>query len=198
MVVLLGREDELLEPNRFSRLLRQANDAEVADVRRSGSDGYEISTHRTQRLARAAAATSSPASERTASPVPSLEPTLELPIPTLETPLPADSGSVDSGRSLAGLRFRRGSRGPVRSVDVPLVGVIRLEPEPQTVAPKEKTARPRRGAAGAAPKPRGDRKPKAKATAPSPVAEPVVAPKPAGRPRRGRGSGSKTKEAPPD
>ena len=194
MVALLGREDELLEPARFSRLLRQANDAEVADVRRSGTDGYEISPHRTQRLARAAAAASSPAAERIES-GPAAEPTLELPIPTLDTPAPAES-SGDSGRTLAGLRFRRGSRGPVRPVDVPLVGVIRLEPEPETAVTKEKPTRTRR-AAGAARKPRGDRKPRAKPSPPSPAVEPVLA-KSAPRPRQGRGRGGKTKEAPPE
>ena len=47
MVALHGREDPLLEAARFTRLLRQANDAEIADVRKVGEDDYEVSSHRT-------------------------------------------------------------------------------------------------------------------------------------------------------
>ena len=61
MVAMHGREDPLLEVGRFTRLLRQANDAEVADVRKIGDDEYEVSPHRmniappTRRRASAAA-----------------------------------------------------------------------------------------------------------------------------------------------
>ena len=48
-----GREDALLEPGRFTRLLRQANDAEVADVRKVGDDDYEITPHRNAAVAAA-------------------------------------------------------------------------------------------------------------------------------------------------
>ncbi|HEY9014710.1 MAG TPA: NYN domain-containing protein, partial [Gemmatimonadales bacterium] len=47
MVAMHGREDPLLDAGRFPRLLRQANDAEVADVRKVGDDDYEISAQRT-------------------------------------------------------------------------------------------------------------------------------------------------------
>ena len=46
MAALHGREDALLDPARFPRLLRQANDAEIADVRKVGEDDYEISARR--------------------------------------------------------------------------------------------------------------------------------------------------------
>ncbi len=46
MVAMHGREDPLLDTARFPRLLRQANDAEVADVRKVGDDDYEISAQR--------------------------------------------------------------------------------------------------------------------------------------------------------
>ena len=46
MVAMHGREDPLLDSARFPRLLRQANDAEVADVRKVGDDDYEISAQR--------------------------------------------------------------------------------------------------------------------------------------------------------
>src|ERR687897_3380547 len=46
MVAMHGREDPLLDAGRFPRLLRQANDAEVADVRKVGDDDYEIALQR--------------------------------------------------------------------------------------------------------------------------------------------------------
>ena len=46
MVAMHGREDPLLDAARFPRLLRQANDAEVADVRKVGDDDYEIRAQR--------------------------------------------------------------------------------------------------------------------------------------------------------
>ena len=46
MVAMHGREDPLLDASRFPRLLRQANDAEVADVRKVGDDDYEIALQR--------------------------------------------------------------------------------------------------------------------------------------------------------
>ncbi|MGZ8392081.1 MAG: NYN domain-containing protein, partial [Gemmatimonadales bacterium] len=46
MVAMNGREDPLLDAARFQRLLRQANDAEVADVRKVGDDDYEIALQR--------------------------------------------------------------------------------------------------------------------------------------------------------
>jgi uncharacterized protein (TIGR00288 family) len=190
MVALLGREDELLEPSRFTRLLRQANDAEVADVRRAGEDGYEVSPHRLQRMAQAAAASAAQASERASrartetAPEPAgpvIEPTLELPVAigteAPELPAPAPS---ETGRRAATLRFRRGSRGPVRPVDVPLVGVVRIEPEPVPEKPKTRKARPAPAAS------RPSRKPKAKAETAAPQSVPAAPPAAAkaGRPRR--------------
>jgi hypothetical protein len=196
MVALLGREDELLEPARFSRLLRQANDAEVADVRRAGTDGYEISPHRSQRLARAAVVASGPAAGRAAAgrqaAPPMAEPTLELPIPTQDTAAP-EPPAAESARTVAGLRFRRGSRGPVRPVDVPMVGVIRLEPE--AAPPSEKRPTRRRGTSPTR-KTRGERATKAKsAPAASPAVEEAPTPaKPAARSRRGRSRTARSKE----
>ena len=42
MAALHGREDPLLDPARFPRLLRQANDAEVAEVKKTGEDQYDV------------------------------------------------------------------------------------------------------------------------------------------------------------
>lgn len=46
MASLHGKEDLLLDTARFSMLLRQANDAEVADVRALGGDKFEVSPHK--------------------------------------------------------------------------------------------------------------------------------------------------------
>ena len=109
MAALHGREDPLLEPPRFARLLRQANDAEVADVRKVGDDAYEITLSRRLGGAQAppAGAARPPAQNGSAF------------VPTIETP------AVTSARP--GVRFRRGSRAPSRSGELSLVGVVSMD-----------------------------------------------------------------------
>jgi len=156
MLAMHGREDPLLEPGRFSRLLRQANDAEVADVRKVGEDDYEVSPHRTSAVPAiaAAAGTAAPAAE-----------SAEVPAGAVAEAAP-EAGARDNGQRL-GLRFRRGSRGPLRQGDIPLIGVVQVEPPlapepvvtaveaeaPPVEAPAKKPARsraPRKKAATAA------------------------------------------------
>ena len=114
MVAMNGREDPLLDAARFQRLLRQANDAEVADVRKVGDDDYEIALQRTTSRPQVPPAPR----EETQEPVSGGEP------PASE---PVSGGSRENGQRL-GLRFRRGSRGPLRAGDIPLVGVVSMEP----------------------------------------------------------------------
>jgi uncharacterized protein (TIGR00288 family) len=163
MVAMHGREDPLLDATRFPRLLRQANDAEVADVRKVGDDDYEIALQR-----QPSRPMPPPQSrEETQEGVPGAEP----------TPEPAPAASRENGQRL-GLRFRRGSRGPARAGEIPLIGVVRMEPpvvldDPEAAdsmalveipeaPPTEKPARasrPRRKRAAAAPagsKPAGE------------------------------------------
>ena len=124
MVAMHGREDPLLDSARFPRLLRQANDAEVADVRKVGDDDYEISALRVH---------SRPSSPATPAPeeASALQPGVET--PPEGGPLPGR----ENGQRL-GLRFRRGSRAPTRGGEIPLIGVVRIEPpveqEPAVVA----------------------------------------------------------------
>ena len=106
MVALHGREDALLDPRRFHRLLRQANDAEIADVRKVGEDEYEISPHRSAALAAASAPAarpreSRPRSRRRGAPAPA------------EPAAAAGGAGRENGRRF-GVRFRRGSRGSLR------------------------------------------------------------------------------------
>ncbi len=157
MVAMNGREDPLLDAARFPRLLRQANDAEVADVRKVGDDDYEIALQRQ----------------------PS-RPMLQLPSAPREEPREAATGGEpppepaapvnrENGQRL-GLRFRRGSRGPTRAADIPLIGLVSIESpaepdealppasavpletfESPSVAKPARAVRPRRKPAAAAP-----------------------------------------------
>jgi uncharacterized protein (TIGR00288 family) len=143
MVAMHGREDPLLDSARFPRLLRQANDAEVADVRKVGDDDYEITS---QRLP--------------SRPMAQLQPVREEPVPAagpedavLETAAPAEASppSTRENGQRFGVRFRRGSRGPLRAGEIPLIGVVQIEPtaQPETAAsepapePVEAEVRPR-------------------------------------------------------
>jgi uncharacterized protein (TIGR00288 family) len=163
MVAMHGREDPLLDATRFPRLLRQANDAEVADVRKVGDDDYEIALQR-----QPSRPMPPPQSrEETQEGVPGAEP----------TPEPAPAASRENGQRL-GLRFRRGSRGPARAGEIPLIGVVRMEhpvvlddpeaadsmalveiPEAPPTEKPARASRPRRKRAAAAPagsKPAGE------------------------------------------
>jgi uncharacterized protein (TIGR00288 family) len=120
MVAMHGREDPLLDAPRFPRLLRQANDAEVADVRKVGDDDYEIAFQRHP-------------SRPSLPPAPREEPQ-EAAAGGESASEPAAAPPRENGQRL-GLRFRRGSRGPARASDIPLIGVVRIEPPAESVAP---------------------------------------------------------------
>jgi uncharacterized protein (TIGR00288 family) len=178
MAAMHGRDDALLDAGRFPRLLRQANDAEIADVRKVGEDEYEISANRSAPILPPGPA---PASEE---PAPEPPPTAE-PVAmgvTAEAPVP---GGKDNGIR-SGVRFRRGSRGMLRPGEIPLIGLVEVEPAPATAgavqesapveaaadaAPAKKPAKPRRaprkkaaavGAAPEAPSSEGEAEPPAK------------------------------------
>ena len=149
MAALHGRQDPLLEPARFPRFLRQANDAEVADVRKVGDDEYEISPHRSAVLPSVAAPVASPSIASPPAPV-AVE-TVSVPVDsTGETAV-----TTQNGQRL-GVRFRRGSRAPMRAGEIPLIGVVEIDiptasaASVDDVAPEisepavEKPARPRR------------------------------------------------------
>lgn len=149
MVAMHGREDPLLDSARFPRLLRQANDAEVADVRKVGDDDYEISAQRS--LSRPSAPPAAPSAEEASLPQPAVG---------MEAAPETGAGAGRENGQRLGLRFRRGSRAPNRGGEIPLIGVVRIEqpaePEPlevpETRAPVEaveaveppKPSRPRR------------------------------------------------------
>ena len=173
MAALHGRDDALLEAARFPRLLRQANDAEIADVRKVGDDDYEITPRRTGGItppvpAPAAAPSAPPAEvEPGAAGVAASD---EAEPVTAELPAAGRENGVRFG-----VRFRRGSRGGLRTAEIPLVGVVQIE-EPPEVAPappaaaddaapeaEPKPARPRRAPRKKAAPARGEGKAAAKA-----------------------------------
>jgi uncharacterized protein (TIGR00288 family) len=117
MVALHGREDALLESGRFLRLLRQANDAEVADVRKVGENEYEVAPHRHDAAAAAAPTLAAPSTTDTAA-----EPAAEV----------STTGGGNGQRP--GIRFRRGSRGAMRAPQVPLIGVVPESPAVEAAA----------------------------------------------------------------
>jgi uncharacterized protein (TIGR00288 family) len=156
MVAMHGREDPLLDAARFPRLLRQANDAEAADVRKVGEDEYEVSPHRSALTPAvgAAAPSSSAAASAPAEEVPSAE-------------AAADPATRENGQRL-GLRYRRGSRGPMRAGDIPLIGVVQIEAPPVEEPVGVAVAEPEADTADTAPAPKKRtraRAPKKKAAA---------------------------------
>jgi ribonuclease E len=102
--------------------LRQANDAEIADVRKVGDNDYEITG---RRVAGAGMAPSMPAPP--AAPAADAEPSSAEPReaePVRETP--AAAAARENGQRF-GVRFRRGSRGGLRTSEFPLIGVVQID-----------------------------------------------------------------------
>ncbi|MBK6493942.1 MAG: hypothetical protein IPG05_02355 [Gemmatimonadetes bacterium] len=137
MAALHGTEDVLLEVPRFFKLLRQANDAEVADVRLLGDDQYEVSPHRMEL-----------AMQRRSAPEANAAPVLD-----------ADGNAAPR----PGIRFRGGARTPASS-GMPMVGVINLTPV-GAVTLEAPAAKPAAEAATKATKPAKGPKPEAKPAA---------------------------------
>ncbi|HRX20007.1 MAG TPA: NYN domain-containing protein [Gemmatimonadales bacterium] len=145
MAALHGREDALLDEVTFPRLLRQANDAEVADVRMLDETHFEVSPHKTD-----LALQRRPAAE-------SAEPG----VPTV-TVTPAAPRS----------RLRSSAGGAKRAAAVPLVGVFKLDGEATPAEADAPTADESAAEAKPAPKPkkRSTRKKSARAKAASTTA----------------------------
>lgn len=121
MAALHGTEDVLLDPARFPRLLRQANDAEIADVRLLGEDNYEVSPHKSDLAMKVRAA----------------------PEPT------ADGEVATPTRPAAALRFRSGTVSGRPASAVGMVGMVNLGGAPR--APAAAVNAPASAAEAAAP-----------------------------------------------
>jgi len=197
MVAMHGREDPLLDEARFSRLLRQANDAEVADVRQVGDDDFEVTPRRraegraagpTHRAAPAASAPAAPAavtaaSNGAAAPESKAE---AAPAPRAAAAAAAPAAESRDNGPRRGVRFRRGSRGPSRMGDVPLVGVVRQEIPAEAAAVSTPVAEPAQAKTEKAKAARRPRAKSAKAAKPADAAKAPDAAKPARRPARPR------------
>lgn len=125
MSALYGRQDPLLDTGRFFRLLRQAHDAEVADVRKLGEDDYEVIGRGLETAPVAASSSEEPAAGD-------------------EPAAAAESGGA---AARGGLRFRRGSRLGAAPPVIPMIGVVSLEEEAQPAAeaaPAKKAKAPRK------------------------------------------------------
>jgi uncharacterized protein (TIGR00288 family) len=134
MAALHGREDPLLDAARFPRLLRQANDAEIADVRKVGEDDYEISARRSAGMV--SPGPSVPAASPAAAARSAAEPSEAA--ETAEPVADVSPGARENGQRF-GVRFRRGSRGGPRAGEIPLVGVVQID-APAEAAPVEALA----------------------------------------------------------
>ncbi len=182
MAAVHGKDDAMLTPEQFPRLLRQANDAEVADVRKVGEDEFEVSLHPTEDP-RARAGFSRQRSTPAAAPSNGTEPEDAAP--------PSEAAPVIR----YGVRSRPGSRPSSRPAGLQFVGAVSLDDE----APASKE--PAAEAASTAPekKPRRTRKKAAKSAA-APKAEkaaPVekeAAPAKTPKPRRSRAKAAKKAE----
>jgi len=128
MAALYGKEDPMLAPGNFPRLLRQAHDAEIADVRKVSDDEYEVIGRGVEPAAIPAAAADGARG------------TAEAMIAPATSPAAAARG---------GVRFRRGSRIGTSSPVIPMIGVVSLEEE-KPEEPKKRAGR-KKSAKGTAP-----------------------------------------------
>ena len=139
MIANLGREDELLNASRFDRLLRQAHDAELVEVRKVGEEMYDVSplgqtSAPPARYERKQQPASRPADE----PVQPATPAAVEIVPDLSAP-----------RSLGP---RRGTRSGMIKSAVPLVGVISLDDDAPKSRETPKAPKAEEKAEAAAPK----------------------------------------------
>ncbi|MGH7532854.1 MAG: NYN domain-containing protein [Gemmatimonadales bacterium] len=158
MLALAGKEDPLLDLPRFVRFLRQAHDAEVAEVRKVGDDAFDVAPFGS--VGGAPARLEQPPQQHS-----------RVVAPPAEAPVAVGVPVAPRGP----LRFRRGSKSGMRPGDVPLVGVVAVEAE-ETPKPK---ARKRGGRAPAKTK-------EPTAAEAVPASSPAPATRAAGRRRGGR------------
>lgn len=170
MSALHGRDDAMLTPDHFPRLLRQANDAELADVRKLGDGEFEVSLHPTEDpRARSGIATRAAAPAVTNG----AQPAADVPSPAAPR---------------VGVRSRSGAKPLARAI--PLVGAVSLDDEPAAVSvavgPSEESGA---GDAQPARRSRAKRAPAArarKAAAPAPGTATAPAEAPAAPKKRSR------------
>ncbi len=169
MSALHGKDDEMLSADRFPRLLRQANDAEIADVRKLGEDEFEVTLHPTE-------------DPRARSGLPA-RPAAPAPAPTAQPAEGAPAEAPAAPVARFGVRSRPGALRSTVRPGLQLVGVVSLDDEPAVTVGSEPAA---------AAKPRRTRSTK-KAAAPAAEAatEPPAKAAKAAKPRRPRAKAAK-------
>ncbi len=175
MAAVHGKDDAMLTAEKFARLLRQANDAEVADVRKVGEDDFEVSLHPTEDPRARAGAGFSKRQAAVAAPSNGTEP---------EPAANADSDAAPVVRY--GVRSRPGTRPAGRPSGLQLVGAVSLDDDAPAPAAAQAVAPAKKGRVAAA-KPAKTVK-AAKAAKPVVKAAPAV---PAAKPSRPRAKAAK-------
>jgi len=179
MAAIHGKDDAMLTAEKFARLLRQANDAEVADVRKIGEDEFEVSLHPTEDPRARAGAGFAMRPAATTAPSNGSEPDTAT--------VPAETAPV----LRYGVRSRPGTRPATRPSGLQLVGAVSLDDEvPPPVAAEAAPAKKGRAPAKKADKPaKGEKSVKATKAAPK---EPAAAA--ATKPSRPRAKAAKKAE----
>jgi len=179
MAAIHGKDDAMLTAEKFARLLRQANDAEVADVRKIGEDEFEVSLHPTEDPRARAGAGFAMRPAATTAPSNGSEPDTAT--------VPAETAPV----LRYGVRSRPGTRPAMRPSGLQLVGAVSLDDEvPVPAAAEAAPAKKGRAPAKKADKPaKGEKSVKATKAAPK---EPAAAA--ATKPSRPRAKAAKKAE----
>jgi uncharacterized protein (TIGR00288 family) len=184
MAAVHGKDDAMLTAEKFARLLRQANDAEVADVRKIGEDEFEVSLHPTEDpRARAGAGFA----VRQAAPS-----------------APSNGTTPDSAIAAAdlapviryGVRSRPGTRPVASPSGLKLVGAVSLDDEAPAAVATEAAGSARKGRAPAkkAEKPAAEKPAKAVKAGKAAKATREPAAAPAAKPVRPRARAAKKAE----
>ncbi len=185
MAAVHGKDDAMLTTEKFARLLRQANDAEVADVRKIGEDDFEVSLHPTEDPRARAGAGYSRRQQAPAAPTQA----------NGTEPEPAVSAGVEAPPAPRyGVRSRPGTRPAGRPSALRLVGVVSLDDD--APAPAAVEAAPARKGRVAVAKPAKADKPvkaaKSVKAAKAPAKEASSAP--SAKPNRPRAKAAKKAE----
>ena len=166
MAALHGREDPLLDPARFPRLLRQANDAEIADVRKVGDDDYEITA--------ASAVPPWPHPARPPRPERSRSRSVRTgagrAAPKRRQPRAAPARERPAVRACGSAAV---PAGPSRAGEIPLIGVVQMEAPPERAVGRRKPAAAAEAEAEPAKAGRGPAGPRAREPRPPRPASPA-------------------------
>ena len=184
MAAVHGKDDAMLTTEKFGRLLRQANDAEVADVRKIGEDEFEVSLHPTEDPRARAGAGYTRRQQAPAAPTNGTEPEPA-----------ATAGGEAPPAPRYGVRSRPGTRPVGRPSGLQLVGAVSLDDEAPAPAAVEAAAPVRKGRVAVAKSARTEKPVKAaKSVKAAKAVAKEAPPAPSARPARPRAKSAKKAE----